>query len=80
MFFFSTTTVQGKVHNPTGEGVAAVSAEVKKKMSRHMKAVSQKEHETVVKEEGSARRNITRKKGGNESAFDGKKKKQGGAG
>jgi hypothetical protein len=45
-----------------------------------MKAVSQKEHETIVKEEGSSRRNITRKKGGNESVFDSKKKKQGGAG
>lgn len=70
----------GKVHNPTGEGVAAVSAEVKKKLTKHMKAVSQKEHETIVKEEGSSRRNITRKKGGNDSVFDSKKKKQGGAG
>jgi hypothetical protein len=37
-------------------------------------------HETKVKEEGSSRRNITRKKGGNENIYDGKKKKQGGAG
>lgn len=38
------------------------------------------EHETKVKEAGSSRRNITRKKGGNEQLYDNKKKKQGGAG
>lgn len=38
------------------------------------------EHETKVKEVGSARRNITRKKGGNEQLHNNKNKKQGGAG
>jgi hypothetical protein len=45
-----------------------------------LNAVAQKEHETKVKEEGSASRNIVRKKGVNDAAFDSKKKKQGGTG
>ena len=58
-----------------------MSSEVKKKTSKfnnHTHAVE--EHDTKIKEDGSARRNITRKNGGNDSLFDSKKKKQGGAG
>lgn len=106
------TYPQGKVHNPTGAGVRAVSSGVQKKASdaagkngiastssssdnkhpdshgsrpgphRHHHHVTDGETETQVKEEGSARRNITRKKtdpavGGN---YDSKSKKMGGAG
>ena len=80
-FIHSSIDHQGRVHNPTGEGVRAVSSEVKKKTSKfnnHTHAVE--EHDTKIKEDGSARRNITRKNGGNDSLFDSKKKKQGGAG
>mmetsp|Transcript_25065 Transcript_25065/g.37479 ORF Transcript_25065/g.37479 Transcript_25065/m.37479 type:complete len:466 (+) Transcript_25065:343-1740(+) len=102
-----TIETMGKVHNPSGEGVKAISSHVQKKtaklngnakgngnissnatvnvnanantveLGRTHKA---NEHETKVKEVGSSRRNITRKKGGNEQLYDSKKKKQGGAG
>lgn len=77
-----TIETMGKVHNPTGEGVKAVSAEVKKKTVKYTNNTTQltENHETKVKDVGSARRNITRKKGGSEILFDSKKKKQGGAG
>jgi len=73
-----TIETMGKVHNPSGEGVRAISSTVQKKTSKL--SSTEKMHETKVKEEGSSRRNITRKKGGNENIYDGKKKKQGGAG
>ena len=86
-----TIETMGKVHNPTGEGVKAISSQVKKKTAKlngnqntdtaELGSVHKaNEHETKVKEVGSSRRNITRKKGGNELSFDNKKKKQGGAG
>ncbi len=75
---------QGRVHNPSGEGVRAVSSQVQKKTAKlngdASKSHKVNEHETKVKEEGSSRRNITRKKGGNENQYDNKKKKQGGHG
>mmetsp|Transcript_2748 Transcript_2748/g.3654 ORF Transcript_2748/g.3654 Transcript_2748/m.3654 type:complete len:444 (+) Transcript_2748:206-1537(+) len=82
-----TIETMGRVNNPTGAGVRAVSSQVKKKTSslngndsaggsNHKNS----EHETKVKEVGTSRRNIIRKKGGNEHLYDGKKKKQGGAG
>ena len=66
----------------------AISTQVKKrtaKLNGHDatdsdKAYKNVEHETKVKELGSSRRNITRKKGGNEQQYDNKNKKQGGAG
>lgn len=83
-----TIETMGKVHNPSGEGVKAISSQVQKKTAKlnghngidSSKAHKVNEHETKVKEEGSARRNITRKKGGNEHLYDNKKKKQGGHG
>lgn len=80
-----TISTMGKVHNPSGEGVRAVSNDVKKRTinqnskvhSIHNQPV---DHETKVKEVGSSRRNITRKKGGNEQLYNNKSKKQGGAG
>lgn len=87
-----TIETMGKVHNPSGEGVNAISSQVKKKTAKltngsNNSVVEDKdkvhkvsEHETQVKETGSSRRNITRKKGGNENIHDSKKKKQGGAG
>eukprot|EP00565_Helicotheca_tamesis_P007382 CAMPEP_0185727044 /NCGR_PEP_ID=MMETSP1171-20130828/2838_1 /TAXON_ID=374046 /ORGANISM="Helicotheca tamensis, Strain CCMP826" /LENGTH=462 /DNA_ID=CAMNT_0028395525 /DNA_START=189 /DNA_END=1577 /DNA_ORIENTATION=+ len=103
----------GKVHNPTGEGVPAVSSQVKKRVAKATPAVAPTppvspnpnsvsnsdthgprpgphrhhhhhtlgEHETQVKEVGSSRRNITRKKSvGTKEHYDSKGKKQGGAG
>ena len=80
--------MQGRVHNPSGEGVRAVSATVKSRTARlNEKDASLKEphdvneHETKVKEEGSSRRNITRKKSeANAQLYNNRKKKQGGAG
>mmetsp|Transcript_15648 Transcript_15648/g.22920 ORF Transcript_15648/g.22920 Transcript_15648/m.22920 type:complete len:440 (-) Transcript_15648:122-1441(-) len=77
-----TIDTMGKVHNPSGSGVKAVSSEVKKKTTK-LNANAKEEvesHDTKVKEVGSSRRNITRKKGGNDQLFDSNKKKQGGAG
>jgi len=80
-----TISTMGRVHNPSGEGVRAVSNNVKKRTinqnskvhSIHNEPV---DHETKVKDVGSSRRNITRKKGGNEQLYNNKNKKQGGAG
>ncbi len=75
---------KGKVHNPTGEGVRAISTEVQAKAARIIAKTTdpkEDEHETKVVE-GTAKRNITRKKtadkdsGNYNSAF----KKQGGHG
>eukprot|EP01083_Nonionella_stella_P039217 106665_1 len=87
-----TIETMGRVHNPSGGGVKAISSHVKKKTAKlngHSTSTADvgngkvhgiNEHETQVKEVGSSRRNITRKKGGNEQLYDNKKKKQGGAG
>jgi len=79
-----TIETMGKVHNPSGEGIRATSSAVKKKAVKAVetKAEAQKEeHDTKVKEAGSSRRNITRKKSeSNAHNYDNKKKKQGGAG
>jgi len=97
-----TIETMGNVHNPSGQGVNAISVEVKKcaakfsngsnapiklsttgpddskKTTQHQNGHhSVDEHETKVKETGSARRNITRKKS---DLYDNKNKKQGGAG
>lgn len=76
-----TVETMGKVHNPTGEGVRAVSSEVKKKTAKY-RSIQPPEniHDTKVKELGSSRRNITRKKSGNDQHYDNRNKKQGGAG
>lgn len=76
------------MHNPTGEGVRAVSSQVQNRVAKLRNnqppggaANSGANHETKVKEVGSARRNITRKKSGvNEGKFDSRNKKQGGHG
>lgn len=73
-----TVETMGKVHNPTGEGVRATSTEVKKKSIKYNN--NEPKLETKIKEIGSSRRNITRKKGGNENSYSNKSKKQGGAG
>jgi hypothetical protein len=79
---------QGKVHNPTGEGVRPFSTQVKAKVQK-IKDYKDKEAqdgegdplETKVKEVGTARRNIHRKKSGaSEGTYDSRNKKQGGHG
>lgn len=82
-----TIETMGKVHNPSGGGVRAISSHVQKKTAKlnghnveSGRAHKVNEHETKVKEEGTSRRNITRKKGGNEQLYDNKNKKQGGHG
>eukprot|EP00593_Proboscia_inermis_P000460 CAMPEP_0171299204 /NCGR_PEP_ID=MMETSP0816-20121228/8019_1 /TAXON_ID=420281 /ORGANISM="Proboscia inermis, Strain CCAP1064/1" /LENGTH=479 /DNA_ID=CAMNT_0011774835 /DNA_START=52 /DNA_END=1491 /DNA_ORIENTATION=- len=97
-----TVSTMGTVHNPNGEGVPAISEEVKKKLNisstgqnGSTRVVSSPtpppspshpprdgtNHETKVKEEGSSRRNITRKKSDHPSGnYDARSKKQGGAG
>ena len=79
------TLCQGKVHNPSGEGIPIKSIKAtngsRNPAQRHHHHHTEKEHETTVKEEGSSRRNITRKKSDKESGnFDSSRKKQGGAG
>lgn len=74
---------QGKVHNPTGEGVRVVSAQAQAKFLKHQAHQQDiTDHETKVKEEGSAKRNITRKKTDPRETgnFDSRNKKQGGHG
>jgi len=72
-----TISTMGSVQNPSGTGVS---------MKSNLKPVTQlrtqtQEHETKVKEEGTSRRNITRKKNPKEMGnYDTKNKKQGGAG
>lgn len=78
-----TVSTMGRVHNPSGEGVRAVSSELKKKTTKFSNSNEPQlvdTHDTKVKEIGTTRRNITRKKGGNESSFNSKNKKHGGAG
>eukprot|EP00560_Eucampia_antarctica_P004142 CAMPEP_0197832762 /NCGR_PEP_ID=MMETSP1437-20131217/16075_1 /TAXON_ID=49252 ORGANISM="Eucampia antarctica, Strain CCMP1452" /NCGR_SAMPLE_ID=MMETSP1437 /ASSEMBLY_ACC=CAM_ASM_001096 /LENGTH=459 /DNA_ID=CAMNT_0043436335 /DNA_START=96 /DNA_END=1475 /DNA_ORIENTATION=- len=94
-----TIDTMGRVNNPTGSGVKAVSSDVKAKniklngksdteangsgqtSQRHHHVHTVGEHETKVKEEGTERRNITRKKdSGSSKLFDSRSKKQGGSG
>lgn len=81
-------TLQGKVRNPTGEGVRAISSQAQAKAAKHANGgatgtngAKTEEHETAIKE-GTAKRNITRKKTADEKTgnFDSSKKKQGGHG
>jgi len=82
----SSDKLVGKVHNPSGQGVAAFSS--KKKTTNTDKSSSthqpqkQNDHETRKIEEGSARRNITRKKTDSSTTghYDSRNKKHGGAG
>jgi len=80
-----TVSTMGRVHNPSGAGIPAASSAVKSKMGLRPAAVppldaptSSDPPETKTKEEGSSRRNITRKKSAPEVARN--NKKQGGAG
>lgn len=84
-----TVETMGKVHNPTGQGVAAFSA--KKRTTDHNTKTSTDgghhvkptdDHATRNIEEGSSRRNITRKKTDPVATgrYDSRNKKQGGAG
>jgi hypothetical protein len=60
-----------------------VSSELKKKTTKFSNSNEPQlvdTHDTKVKEIGTTRRNITRKKGGNENSFNSKNKKHGGAG
>mmetsp|Transcript_22044 Transcript_22044/g.32203 ORF Transcript_22044/g.32203 Transcript_22044/m.32203 type:complete len:449 (+) Transcript_22044:141-1487(+) len=92
-----TVSTMGKVHNPDGSGVPAISKKNKapapppspvankKLIGEPPKNIYRREtdHETKVKEEGSSRRNITRKKNDGAAAggnYDSRNKKQGGAG
>lgn len=86
---------QGKVHNPTGEGVRPISAQVQAKATKvaewtttqqngevaHASHTAANLHETKVKE-GTAKRNITRKKTADKDTgnFNSVFKKQGGHG
>lgn len=57
------------------------SATLEADTNRNEKHNAEEDHETKVKEAGSSRRNITRKKATeNSQLYDNKKKKQGGAG
>jgi hypothetical protein len=79
--------VQGKVHNPTGQGVRAVSSQAQAKFLKHKTTppatvtTTPDDHETKVKE-GTAKRNISRKKTDERETgnFDSRNKKQGGHG
>jgi programmed cell death protein 4 len=84
LFSYSLLFFQGKLHNPSGEGVRAMSTQVKVKAVKQQdkeKLVAD-EHETKGVEEGSTKRNITRKKtdGRDTGNFDSRNKKQGGHG
>lgn len=83
-------TIQGKVQNPSGEGVRAVSSQAKAVAAKHaeknMAAEAEQQakveaHETKVKE-GTAKRNITRKKTADKDSgnYNSMHKKQGGHG
>jgi programmed cell death protein 4 len=76
--------IRGKVHNPSGEGVRAVSSQAKAKFLKQQssQAPSSTDHETKVGEEGSSKRNITRKKTDPKETgnYDSRNKKQGGHG
>mmetsp|Transcript_10671 Transcript_10671/g.22613 ORF Transcript_10671/g.22613 Transcript_10671/m.22613 type:complete len:461 (+) Transcript_10671:389-1771(+) len=86
-----TIETMGRVHNPSGQGVAAFSAKKRTDAkptnggpplphTHHGKPID--EHATGKIEEGSSRRNITRKKTDPASTgrYDSRNKKQGGAG
>jgi hypothetical protein len=92
-----TISTMGKVHNPSGEGVRAISNEVQsraaKVAAKAVESTTQEEsaarhiqhnstdHDTKVKETGSSRRNVIRKKGeANAQLHNSKNKKQGGTG
>jgi len=77
-----TVSTMGKVHNPSGEGVRATSAQAQAKFLKQQARPEPEDHETKVKEEGSAKRNITRKKTDPRETgnFDSRNKKQGGHG
>jgi len=81
-----TVETMGKVHNPSGQGVKAVSSQVQAKKQKQITKDSDKEkekasHETTVKE-GTAKRNISRKKTDSSATgnYDSRNKKQGGHG
>jgi programmed cell death protein 4 len=85
-----TVETMGKVHNPSGQGVKAVSSQVQNKKLKqingankndHDKTQEKASHETTVKE-GTAKRNISRKKtdGSATGNYDSRNKKQGGHG
>ncbi|KAL7581774.1 hypothetical protein ACA910_022307 [Epithemia clementina (nom. ined.)] len=80
-----TVTTMGRVHNPTGEGVRAISSQVQAKVLKHATAPGHEntnnDHETKVKE-GTAKRNITRKKTADKDSgnYNSAHKKQGGHG
>lgn len=75
---------QGKVHNPSGEGVAAFTAKKNKASPAGTLPAARPaaDHATRKIEEGSSRRNITRKKTDPAvtGRFDSRNKKRGGAG
>lgn len=76
-----TVETMGKVHNPSGAGVPAISSTAQKKFQQQQQQQQQhtnSDHDTQVKHVGSARRNITRKKSDN--SYDSRNKKQGGHG
>lgn len=79
-----TVSTMGKVRNPTGEGVRAISTQVKAKAAANNENKTEAKvdtHETVVKE-GTAKRNITRKKTDDKASgnYNSLHKKQGGHG
>lgn len=81
-----TVETMGKVHNPSGQGVKAVSSQVQNKKMKQINGSNHSEqqkaaHETTVKE-GTAKRNISRKKtdGSATGNYDSRNKKQGGHG
>lgn len=77
-----TTAPQGRVHNPSGEGVRAISSQVQAKVAKHSSSqLSSDDHETKTKE-GTAKRNITRKKTADKDTgnYNSIHKKQGGHG
>mmetsp|Transcript_99022 Transcript_99022/g.285740 ORF Transcript_99022/g.285740 Transcript_99022/m.285740 type:complete len:438 (-) Transcript_99022:161-1474(-) len=81
----SEVTIQtmGKVHNPSGEGVRAVSQQAQAKFlkQKNTPPPETNDHETKTKE-GTAKRNITRKKTDPRETgnYDSRNKKQGGHG
>lgn len=80
-----TVETMGRVNNPSGQGVAAFSAKKrvdKKPAGADVHVKPSDEHATQKIEEGSSRRNITRKKTDPASTgqYNSRNKKQGGAG
>ncbi|EEC43664.1 predicted protein [Phaeodactylum tricornutum CCAP 1055/1] len=85
-----TVSTMGKLHNPTGEGVRAISNEAKVKAAKHSAAVAsgitrteaESAHDTKVGKEGTAKRNIIRKKTADIDSgnYNSTHKKQGGHG